>query len=1486
MKKAKYISLSFLTIAIMSIAGVVKTNVNAIAQEILKNSYSNIKIGKVELNGLEVIADNIEVEELNGNKVGVVNKAKIRLNPFLPARIRKITVEGADLLIKQNKDGSLNVDNIIKNENVSRISNASNIKLLNSKVKYINEQFSKKIEKDLVNVSGSMNMLLQNDLEIDVRAESVGSITKEKEILGLHLKKISPVSKKILSIFSFKNDKDHENKTEYTKFEFKNVDATSELSQFLPFDFLSIDKGKLNGNLEIYDEKSTNDISLYGNLSAFADELSLKDYSKKLTDVKAKILMTGENVNVKGLGFVEKNKLDLSVLANLKEKNADVSVRFKDLPFEILTAYKNMGEKIKVNGNIDGGLKAKLVFKSNEKLKIENIDANISSKNINAYNTDFNNIKISAKKKKDSLMDLRANVDIFKKSSFDIKENIALDLLLDLEKEKGSGNIRLENHTKEISLYNLLARININSFKDVDILINDENMDARIKYANDKIKGNLKTKKPISITKDDINAKNNINVVDFDYDIKQGNLNTSINTKSDILVKGQNLNINGDFKITNNKIDVNASIANSAGKLNIIGSTTDKLEHSYNINGNIEMLTVLNILGMDKRGVGKERYVPLGVKAHIYGKEKEVNTDFNIRSKELNYFANVYGLNINGHLKDVLNERRLTGDMYLQEAWMYNHRLKDVRADLSYANDNFILRNIRNEFLNANLKYDLKSKEVNIDSTLHDYMLYTPYSAFDVNVPLSKMTLNATGRLDDINAMIKIYPSAVVINQKYFGIFDLDAVVVKGLADIKGNVGENKFSGTYDLNDEHIDLNIILDQKISEVANIKDLGGHLNSTINIYGKKENISADLDLFLSGLKYKTYDFPTIMLKGKYKDGKLENLLHTGILEIDNIGLNNKEGKQLFKFSTKFDLANLNLDYSVKDKIIDLSKISEDFSGQLKISGALLGNIENFYSEIKLESDHLNIAGSEITNLILDAQANNDGINIGQGYLEYEKNPVLIEGYTVFKPYDYNFRVVAENFNLDFLKINKNIKDIRGIANLNFVTTRGDIKGKVRLEKLDLVLDNLNIQGLDVYLNMKNKDIEVEKLSGIINNGTLNVVGNFSLPQIPDDFMKTKRLTLGKFDLSLVADKIGVNYKDNEAIISSNLKLKGDSLTGNINLNSANISNLSFLENNKKSTKKEKESYFTTVLNEVKSNILKQYQIDIDFNIINPVIVDIPSYLLINNIYGEVQGQARVRIFSGIPSIIGDFQVMYGKFVLNSNEFILEDLNVKLDDDGSGKIDPYINFKAITTVSKENVEISMNARLSEKKIYFKSSSGKKRDEILSLLAFKGNDFDFASSNIGSNVLNMATETAINHFITMFTNKIGKKIGLTKFEINATIDDKNKVAIDQIFNNASAQVGLQGKLVKDKNIYWNVKTSFPFNGNNDKIKYDVSVSRKINEGLDANLGVKQEGGVNIKDINYYGGINYSKKFNNFEEFLDDISNTVEKREVLIQEK
>lgn len=1455
------------------------SNIEQVTQFILKEVVNtNISIGSIETKGLNIEIRNITLAEYNGEKIGNIEKLNVKINPFLPTRLVNIKAVGGNLKIVQYKDRSLNLNKIFMPSTdtyIKRNSYVGNLEFANMNVIYVDKTYKYEIEKKLSNVNGSVNDLLTTSFSVKAKGYSMGEITQEKEELGIELTNVLTNKYSILSIFSL--NKLSEKQISYSKFNFKNVDVTKELSQFLPLDFITINKGKIDGELIIQGEE------LYGDLKASSTDLEYADYNDKIDSAKLDIHLDSNKINAKGIVDITSDILNLNIDFDLKENYLSLLASANKIGFDKLRKYSLLESiNLDIQGKVDFEVNLGISIK-NDKVDISQIKANIKSDILKYANIEILDTSIIVNKKEKENAQIEAKSKLKNEFiDFDIDTNMSMDL----ENEKAKSEISIRNNIKELNIQELKLLLDINSFSDINIKSNDEHINLEAVFKDKKFQMNLNTLKNIVYKAKDFTVDSSLSIKDLKYSLDDNKLESNIDVNANISYLTEKISIDASSVIKDSNINSSIKIGTRNQILNIIGNTDFNFNHKYIAKGNLNLLTVLKTLGHDRRNI-KDASLLLKVDASIYGKNKDINLNYIISGKNINYMVEIPNLTLVGNINNLFGDIKVNSKLKIDELWYMYHRLDNIYGDVDFSNNKLIIKNIKNEYINANFEYDIKNKNLDFSAKLKDYVIYTTNS-IDVNIKLKELDFKVNGRLDTLSGTIDVKTSKMFINKKYIGQVKVDANIQDGIINLDAYINDNKLNAKYDISSEKLIIDAEIDDDIRTYLDIEDFNAKVKSKIHLEAIKSKLDAQLSLELNNIKYRQYEAPNISIEANYQNGDITNILKTGFLHITNFVVKSKkDDKEIYKTSMDFDLSILNIDYESKDNKFNLSKLGSDFSGEITYSAIVRGNLDRFFTEVSLNADNIIIQNNKISNLDISAQANENGININQGYLEYENNPINIMGYVFFKTSEYFLSVVAENFNLEFLNIGSNISNTSGIANINFTASNDSVYGIIDIRNLNMSTKDYNIRDFNVNIDMLNDEINIKEFKGYINKGLLEIKGSFSLPTVENN-----GIILRKFNLVLNANKIPIKYSNNEITFSSNLEFKSSDITGNLVFNKAKISNLSFLDN-KSSGKK---GIISKKLKNIIDDIMKQIRVSINFAMEKPIEINIDNYLVIRNIKGYLYGESLIQYINSRLYLIGEFSTDSTTFEFNNNMFTMETLNVVLQNRGEEGIDPYINLKAVTNINGEDIEIYMNSLLSEKKIEFKSQSNKTKDEILSLLTIGSNILNLPSIRaLGNNVVNTVTETAINQFISSITNRIGKRIGLTKFEINASVLEKDKFEFTKIFDNAALEIETQGKLLKDKNIYWNVNFAIPLNTKKaEDLKYDVSVSYKINEGLDANIGIKSDNldfiSVNgekiIYRINFYTGVNYSNKFNNISEFKDQLNNMFRKKEKLIQEK
>lgn len=182
---------------------------------------------------------------------------------------------------------------------------------------------------------------------------------------------------------------------------------------------------------------------------------------------------------------------------------------------------------------------------------------------------------------------------------------------------------------------------------------------------------------------------------------------------------------------------------------------------------------------------------------------------------------------------------------------------------------------------------------------------------------------------------------------------------------------------------------------------------------------------------------------------------------------------------------------------------------YSGILNLNSIFRYSNNEKFASILVNGKDLKINGFNINDFSIDIQGNEEGINISEMYLNYENNPLLVEGYLTYPNIDYSLRLIANDFNLKFLEIAKKFKKSNGLVNFNMYINKDNVEGKIDLNNVFITTSNdkIKINNFNSKVDLNNKSIDLKLIKGNLNGGDFDIKGKFDIPTISNDFIYSK-------------------------------------------------------------------------------------------------------------------------------------------------------------------------------------------------------------------------------------------------------------------------------------------------------------------------------------------------------------------------------------------
>ena len=1639
--KRSLIVFIFLLMSLFALKFYISTkNFRGVLTSILKSSGLNVEFRNVKLIGFNKIQiDNLKVKDLAGNVVIDAQKTTAGISLLMPTRLNRIDVYNGIVNLERRKDNDFNIFHVIKTDpkkpkTFDPTSRIGKMHIHNSILNFTDTTYSKKIRKTLKKVSGRLEVAKSRGFSLFAKGSGNKNEDGTTEILKVELKQLIKSKQSIYSMFDKIKNSDIRRKDARLNFGFENVRITEELGQYAQVDMIKAKGGILTGALKMEQNKIEKKIHALGSLKIKNGKLSYVDFDGDIEGVNAVVDMKKDKITVNANTKLSESPVTLTMAYFIQTQKMNLKLVADKLPFDQVARYKIIKDaKIEAEGAVSGNLELNIDTKS----KKGTLDGKFSSDNIRISNSDFQNVKTNMKITNEKLT-LSDTSFIFNQefSGFKVNEDVKIGkFVYDLKKKTGSGDYVLNNLGSDFDIKKITGSAKISPKNIITGTVRSNvlrgnytvNPKTQTVVVNTRSRGYFNVNYggksyKISPDVDNLVAKFNSKNV-----LRSGIIKARVKDLSVPFIKAIKVKVrirNGNYRISG------TAGMNGGGVLNINGTTTSDMKHSYSLNlpKEVDIAKLLRANGYNFNGLDKAK-LPATAEARVHGVNNKFSGTYEIHSPYGEYMGKYKNLHANGKINDLANLdmtvnakaselqfenqrlRNVTGNLEIKdnvvniasirsenlnasgrydiksgkmdinarlknymftdnnlpskmnvkigtlnanltgtadklsgnyelyspygeyvveyeklhangkinnlskldltanakmdELWLNYQRLKDVTANLELKDNVVNILSIKNENLNASGNYNLKTGNMNINAGLKDYMLYDT-SPYKVNLKVKNLDANLKGTVNKLSGNITIPSAPTTIKSTYVGDTNAHISIKDGIMRFDDvTLRDNRLSGTYNLATGISDIGLALNEPdIPKLLEMKDLTFGTKSNLNLKGDLNNFNLEGQIAFGNMSFKTYKIPHIVADIKYSNGNIDKLFKYGTFDLQKLRFIGDNQETLFETQTKFDLANVNIDYQLEKQKFSLDSIQDlkdkGYSGDIDFGFMYRGSFDKFISGVKIKADSIKLSGFPVKNVDIDLQANEKSLNIGQFYLEYENNPLLLNGYVQFTPVKYNVSMLAKDFNLDFLGIDKNIAQAGGIANVDAIFSNEATTGHILLNNFNYkTKDQLTlVDNVNANIDLKNSKLIVNRLDGGYNGGTFKVTGDLDVPTIPADFMKTKRLELGKFELNADLNNVGLHYGTGiDFALSGNAIFTENRLFGDLVVNNAQIREIPDFNSSKANTtesqkakKEQDKSIVEGIVEEVIDKIMKQYTINIGVQAGNNVKINIPNVSLVKNIKGTVKGSSEITYDDGQIGIDGEYGITKGSFSVNGNDFKIDGAEIRFVPSINGVTasvsDPFVVFDASTKVDGDRIEINVSGNVSNPEIRFSSSSGKTREEIISLLALNtlvgnsGKPGENGDNSVdGLVVAGSLVNTALNElFLSSVTGKIKDALGMSKFAVSTNVDRSNKTGE----YSAATTLTLQDNLYKDK-LFWNAAFKFPYqtskSDEKNPIGYNAWLSYSVSNGLDLRAGgesFKRSSSSasmgNGSRINYYFGVDFSTKADTFGDILKKI--------------
>ncbi len=1452
-------------------------NFKELLTNILNSSGLNVEFDTVKLEKLnKIVIKNLKVKDMKDNIVINSPETVATINIMMPSRLLRVDINHPIVNLERQKNNHFNIFDVLKSTPqkhpvYDKTSRLGKIYINNAILNYSDISFNQKIEKQLKNVNGFLETTKSRGFILEAKGKG------NDEELGIKLGVGTITVQNFNSLFNEQKNKNESKKNYYVNFQFKNVKVNEKLGQYVPINLIKVKSGILNGNLLLTNKNVEKQNVVEGNLDIKSGILNYVDYDGTLKNITAKVILKSEKITVDGNSKINGGDLGLALNYLPKDQKLKLNLDIKNVNYSEIAKYKILkGLKLPLKGLINGNLKVNFDQKKQEVL----LKSKINSNELNVNGFKFKNVSTEMKMDKNQKISFNNTKAYFEHilNGFHVKTDINMSKFeYDTKNKQGKGQFVLHDKGSDHTISVINGNLTLLPNNDVEINFNSKEIDGNVKI--------------------DVKAMTIL-------------VNTNGKQNFDIKYNGQNYRVNPD--IYNLLLDLRGKNVLKSGEIStdlvmLNNKMIGVLKAQIDINNGI-----YNIKAKSNKLAGYE----LGLDVNLTGDGSKFTGDYKIFSAYGNKGIEYENLTATGKIHD-LSHLNLDIDVFIEEVWIGYQRLKNVSGTLNLANNILTIKSINNDKLNVSGIYNMKTGMLDINGKLSNYTVYNTSNP-EINLNVSELNANISGTLNKLNGNVELLGSKTVIGEEEIGETVGSFTLKDSVLHINRlKLRNNEIFGIYDLKNKNIDLTGTLDEpRISEIFRIKDLTFGGISNFNLKGTSNNFNLLGDIVLGNLSVKGYKIPYVVSKINYQNGDINKLFKYGKLDVEKFEIRGEDKKRLFETKTSLDLANLDVDYKLENQkfILEDSKDLKEkgYSGEVEVNLILKGNLDNHFADLKVKSDKLILSGFPVENLDIDAQMNKAGLNIGNFYLEYEKNPLLLNGYLEFKPLSYNMVLLAKNFNLDFLGVNKNVKLSSGFANIDMLFTNKETNGKLLLDNFNYITKDgmTKVENLNVDIGVLNRKLNINKFIGKYNDGIVKIEGNLDIPKISKDFGKTKEVELGEVEIKANLDNVGLKYgKDIDLNVSGDATFTENNLIGALNINSGEIRKIPNFDEKETSESKKKQdlkekTIAEKIVSEILDKLLKQSTVDLSVQANKDLKINIQDVKLVKEIKGEIIGDSKIHYNSGEVNLVGDFSVKKGSFNLNRNKFNIDTAEIRFSNFGeinsNNVMNPLVDFEASTTINGEKIIVGMNGMLNNSEITLKSSSGMTQSQILSLLAIsrisgnitnqnslvnnQNDEKNLSTAIQNADLLNKVTDNLLNELIfSPVTGKIGRAFGLTNFSINTETENSNQ---NQYVS--KVRTYLQNSLYKNK-VFWNLEIKIPFryststsntlNNTDSKFNYNFWLNYDFANGLSLKTGLET---INVdkekinnesgNKLNYYIGANLSSKAYSFRELIKKI--------------
>lgn len=955
-----------------------------------------------------------------------------------------------------------------------------------------------------------------------------------------------------------------------------------------------------------------------------------------------------------------------------------------------------------------------------------------------------------------------------------------------------------------------------------------------------------------------------------------------------------------DYLVNNNQLNLKSfSLIGDLGEELDLSGDIDLNNIKYNLKINSKKFHIKEFLG-EQEGELKGSFT-----GNIQGEKDNLKGEIDIASISAEYFGKIDDLR--GKLVFSKNEKffmEFSGEIgklgykdYELDGFYFVTRMK---------NNIFEIKSFNNQLISLWGNIDLNKESIDLNTTINN-LSSKKFGIEKPELKVDQITAKLDGKLSNPRGRVTLDDVKIVLENGEIITLTGDVKYLNNqivINEIK--INNNVLKGRYFIEKNSYDASLyLIEENVGRYYGDTSLKYRVIGTAKLKGEGKSLNLELKSTIDKIYLMGNKLPNIYVDTEYRADNLTD----GLVKIREITLSNGSLKNLFSIVGEFDVQDMRLNTRIINQKLSLQFLKEyvpleGLDGELELDGYFGGKLDNLNYNFSITSESLGVKTVSFNKLRIFLNGNLKKLILNEFSFKYLDNLFYSSGEYDILNSRYLYKAQAREINFDFLNIfleKYGISGIHGLSTFNLKITESQNSGFLRVQ--DFSFENkdlfLKLEQFNSTIKLENNKVFVEKFNGKLNEGTIDLTGDITIPVLKEITENPYYAESLKYKFNLKLDDIKYKYGNMFNInFNTNISVIENKIVGDIEVIEGKVDEV---PNTSKSIfQKIKEFLFKSSSETVNKSedlgsdfkIETVFENSIDINIgikirkgIKLDIQTVNSF--VSDVKGNVIGNGTVSGKSGKYNLIGNVEVIGGSLNINENTFYLDRAMVMFNDPKVylPKVNPNLLVDARVDVQDEQLGLSLNGNLDNLQFTINSKNGSSSGNLNSLLT------DTDSLNGG----NEATTTLITNVIggqlsqifKPISNLVKNTLNISKFRISSNLlteqtKGNNANEESQRRLKLGAVLEAEDNIYKDK-VWWVAKGTLLGEDNADSEQrdsnnsgalqdYDISLEYRFDTTKSIGIGVgklpedrkKSSDKESKSGLNYHIDFKFEKRYDN----------------------